>query len=212
MVLKFTNSWRVSPPADGVYINKTVPEEAIEEFFGLASKTATQGSRQGVLEHFKSHMASAAGITHFRSSSEQWAAADLERNLASAADNAPLFIEAFYDACASLGRRNPDWWVPDPDLINSVLRKHKVGYEIRDSALIALESALPAVSVPDRLPSSKRRSSSTRPHLKDLRSCLSRAARARPFRNLFGFSKPCLPRFVALKLSQGQSPASISTK
>ena len=153
MVLKFTNTWRLHPPEDGVYVNKALPREAAEEFLGLATKVATQGSRQGVLEHFKSFTAAAAGVTHSRSSNEQWAAADLERNLMSAAENAPAFIEAFFDACASLIRRNPDWWVPDQELINSVLHKHNVGYEVRYPNLIALESAAPAVPVPKAPPS-----------------------------------------------------------
>ncbi len=153
MVLKFTNEWRLHPPEDGVFINKALPPEAAEEFLGLASKVATQGNRQGVLEHFKSFTAAAAGVTHSRSSNEQWAAADLERNLLNAADNAPLFIEAFYDACASLSRRNPDWWVPDETLINAVLGKHNLGYEVHYPELIALESGTPAVPVPEAPPS-----------------------------------------------------------
>jgi len=148
VVLKFTNNWRLQPPEDGTYVNKALPTEAVEEFFGLASKVGTQGNRQGVLEHFKSFTAAAAGVTHSRSSNEQWAASDLERNLSSAAENAPLFVEAFYDACASLKRRNPDWWVPDEGLINAVLRKHNIGYEVRYPDLIALESEPPPVPVP----------------------------------------------------------------
>lgn len=148
MVLKFTNKWRIQPPEDGIYCNKSLPSEAVDEFLGFATKVATQGSRQGVLEHFKSFTAAAAGVAHSRSSNEQWALADLERNFISAAKNAPIFIEAFFDASASLTRRNPDWWVPDQDLINSVLRKHNVGYEVRDPELVALESAAPAVPVP----------------------------------------------------------------
>lgn len=153
MVLKFTNQWRLHPPDDGVFTNKAIPREAAEEFLDLASKVATQGSRQGVLEHFKSFTAAAAGVTHSRSSNEQWSAADLERNLMNAADNAPLFIEAFYDACAFLIRRYPDWWVPDETLINAVLRKHNVGFEVRHPELIALESGTPAVPVPEAPPS-----------------------------------------------------------
>jgi len=98
MVLKFNNHWRFAPPEDGTYVNKSVPREAVEDMYGLALKVATQGSRQGVIEHFKSYTASAAGMPVGRSSNEQWAASDLDRNLTAAAENAPLLIEAFYDA------------------------------------------------------------------------------------------------------------------
>lgn len=147
MALKFNNAWRFTPPEDGRFRNKTIPTEAIEEFLGLASKVATQGVRQGVLEHFKREFAPAAGFTHARSSNESWAATDLERYMDSASENAPLFIEAFFDACSSLGRRNPDWWVPDESLINSVLRKYSIGYEIRFPDLVVLETQ-PATVVP----------------------------------------------------------------
>lgn len=153
MVLKFDNKWRFQAPEDGAYLNKCLPFEAVEEFLGLASKVATQGSRQGLLEHFKSQFAAAAGASHVRSSNEQWAASDLERNMKDAADNAPMFIEAFYDACASLARRQPDWWVPDETLINTVLLKHNVGYEVHYPDLVALESGPLPVPVPKSAPS-----------------------------------------------------------
>ena len=69
MVLKFTNTWRLHPPEDGVYVNKALPREAVEEFLGLATKVATQGSRQGILEHFKSFTAAATrshALTQFQ--------------------------------------------------------------------------------------------------------------------------------------------------
>jgi hypothetical protein len=154
MVLRFNNHWRFAPPGDGAYINKSAPREVAEEMYGLALKVATQGSsRQSVIEHFKSHTAAAAGTPDGRSSNEQWAASDLDRNLSAAAENAPALIEAFYDACASLKRRNPDWWVPDEEVINRILQKHNVGYQIRGSELVALESAAPAIPVPVSPPS-----------------------------------------------------------
>jgi hypothetical protein len=152
MALKFNNAWRFNPPGDGRFQNKTIPGEAIEEFLGLASRVATQGPRQSVLEHFKGEFASAAGSTHSRSSNESWAATDLENNMCSASENAPLFIEAFYDACTFLGRRYPDWWVPDINLINTVLKKHDIGYEIRPPDLVLLETLETVVPVPEPPP------------------------------------------------------------
>jgi hypothetical protein len=148
MVLKFSNKWRVqSPDPDGL------PSAAVEDFLGLALKVATQGSRQGVVERFKSATAAAAGVGDHRSSTEQWAVSDLERNFKAAAANPPLFIEAFVDACAYLRTRNPDWWVPDEELVNSVLRKHEVPYEVRDQELIAVVGHGGPVPVPPAPPS-----------------------------------------------------------
>ncbi|WP_035271751.1 hypothetical protein [Desulfonatronum thiodismutans] len=140
MALKFNNAWRFTPPEDGRFCNKEIPAKAIDEFFGMASKVATQGSRQGVLETFKREFASAAGSSYARSSNESWAQSDLEHHMRSAASNAPLFIEAFFDATASLERRSPDWWIPDETFVNSVLRKHNIGYEIRGQDLVQLET------------------------------------------------------------------------
>lgn len=153
MVLKYANSWRFTPPEDGLYINKALPQETVAEFMSLALKIATQGGRQAVIEHFKSFTAAAAGVTHSKSSSEQWAISDLERNLSAAAENAPVFIESFFDACTSLRRRSPEWWLPDEAFINEILRKHKIGYEIHEPDLFALEGAPPAVPVPEAPPS-----------------------------------------------------------
>lgn len=153
MVLRFNNHWRFAPPEDGVYVNKAAPREVVEEFYGLAMKVATQGGRQAVIEHFKSHTAAAAGMPDARSSNEQWAASDLDRNLGAAAVNAPVLIEVFFDACASLKRRNPDWWVPDAEVINTILRKYNIGYQIREPELVALEQTAPAVPIPTAPPS-----------------------------------------------------------
>ena len=45
-----------------------------------------------------------------------------------AAKNAPLFVEAFYDACTDLQRRT-EFAVPDFAMINSVLAQHNAGYD-----------------------------------------------------------------------------------
>jgi hypothetical protein len=78
----------------------------------MISKVATQGSRQGVLEHFKGHFCAAIGTTHVRSSNEGWAETDLTSFMHNASENAPLFIEAFFDACESLRNHYPEWFVP----------------------------------------------------------------------------------------------------
>lgn len=147
MVLRFNGAWRFTPPEDGRFLNKSVPDGAVDEFLAMISKVATQGSRKGVLEHFKRHFCAAIGTTHVRSSDESWAETDLTNFMRSAADNAPLFIEALFDACESLRNRSPEWFVPDYPMINKVLGKHNVGYEVQPPILLMRDQAAPVVSV-----------------------------------------------------------------
>lgn len=150
MVLKFNGAWRFTPPEDGRFLNKSVPSGAVDEFLAMISKAATQGGRQSVLEHFKGYFCAAVGTTHVRSSNESWAESDLLSFMHNAADNAPLFIEAFFDACESLQNHNPEWFVPDCSMINTILGKHNVGYEIKPPNLLMREQATPVVSVSER--------------------------------------------------------------
>jgi hypothetical protein len=117
MALRFNGAWRFNPPEDGRYYNRSIPYDAVEEFIAMVAKVATQGRRQEVLEHFKGHFCVALGTTHFHSSNESWAETDLRNDMHSAADNAPLFLEAFFDACEDLRRRNADWFIPDATLM-----------------------------------------------------------------------------------------------
>jgi hypothetical protein len=130
-MLKFHGAWRFDSPgriADGVPA----------EFSLLIGKVASQGdSRQSILEHFKSYFASAAGTTSSWSSSASWAETDLDSHMSDAAANAPMFIEAFYDACESLQRAHPDYAVPDVTMINRVLAKHNAGYQMQPPDLIS---------------------------------------------------------------------------
>ncbi len=150
MVLKFSGTWRFTPPQDGQFRNKSIPGDAVSEFMAMTSKVATQGGRQGVLEHFKKHFSAAVGATHVRSSSESWAEADLTSLMEDAAHSAPLFIEAYFDACETLRRRCPDWFVPDPAMINAILAKHDIGYEVRPPDLLLREQGIPIVAVPEK--------------------------------------------------------------
>jgi len=105
-----------------------------------------------MLEHFKGYFAGASGTTSSWSSSESWADSDLDSYMRHAADNAPLFIEAFYDACESLRSRHPDFALPDVARINRVLAENDAGYEIQPPHLIA-RNAPAAIAVPERVAS-----------------------------------------------------------
>lgn len=142
MALRFPGSWRFTPPANGHFANASMPDSAVGEFSDIIDKIPTQGTRWALLEHFKSHYGAHSG-----SSSEGWAHSDLSTAMDQAAQNAPLFIENFYDACEALRKSADGWFVPDAAFINAVLVKHNVGYEIRPPDLLARELGGPPIAV-----------------------------------------------------------------
>jgi hypothetical protein len=150
-MLKFPGAWRFKPPADNDWINQSVPEDAVREFRAMIDKTATQGSRQSILEHFKGYFCGVVGEPHVWSSSESWADTDLSTYMSAAAKNAPLFLEAFHDACESL-RKHDDLFAPDTGMINEVCDQNSIGYIIEPPKLVPRSSAT-LVEVPKEPPS-----------------------------------------------------------
>lgn len=114
----------------------------------MIDRIAGQGDSWQLLEHFKS----AYGVSA-RSSNESWAESDLQRAMQHAADNAPLFIEAFVNACAGLQQRDETWYVPEASFINALLVKHQIGYEIRPPDLLLREWGSAAIPVAVEAPS-----------------------------------------------------------
>ncbi len=151
-MLKFSGAWRFEPPPDGSFHNRAIPHEAVGELFSLIGRVATQGKRQDILEHFKGYFCGAVGTTHVWSSSTSWAETDLENYMSQAAKNAPLFIEAFFDACDSFRGKGLGDFAPDAPMINKVLSKHSVGYEVAPPNLVLRETVAPLVEVPERPP------------------------------------------------------------
>jgi len=149
-LLKFNGAWRFEPPPDGKFNNSKIPVGVIDEFFGLVGKITMRGSRQDKFEHFKGHFCDAIGTTHIRSSSTSWAETDLRTFMEQASDNAPMFIEAFWDACESIKQFDPECVVPDENIINGILKKYKVGYALLPPELILLETDAPLVAVSER--------------------------------------------------------------
>ena len=123
-MLRFNGAWRVRPPTDSEWLTQAIPGGAVEAFRSLINQVATQGDRQNILEHFKGGFSAAAGLPHSRSSSVGWAESDLEEYMGQAARNAPLFIEAFFDACKTLQVGIEDYYAPDAELINAVCLEH----------------------------------------------------------------------------------------
>ncbi|OPY85530.1 MAG: hypothetical protein A4E65_00106 [Syntrophorhabdus sp. PtaU1.Bin153] len=145
-MLTFDPSWRFQPPPDGRYRNTAIPPEAIWDFDSLIARIATQGDRWDMLEYFKGAFSRAAGQSHFGSSSESWAESDLSSVMSLAAQNAPLFLEAFYEACEGL--RQKGLFAPDALIINDVCRKHGIGYELNPPVLSLRDSASTIKSEP----------------------------------------------------------------
>lgn len=144
-MLKFEGAWRFNSPG-------AVPDGVKDQFSNLIGKVAAQGDRQRILEHFKHYFANAVGLTSSWSSSASWAETDLNSYMDEAAGNAPLFIEAFYDACTALKTRHPDLVVPDTTMINLILARHSAGYDVQPPDLIVRNPSA-TIAVPDRVSS-----------------------------------------------------------
>jgi hypothetical protein len=144
-MLKFNGAWRFDSPGE-------IASGVINEISALIGKIANQGDQQAILEHFKAYFAGAAGTTSSWSSNASWAESDLDRYMREAAENAPLFIEAFYDACMSLQKKYPEFAVPDVSRMNRVLAEQAAGYEIRPPDLISQNPQTP-IMVPERVAS-----------------------------------------------------------
>ncbi len=150
MTLKFNGAWRFTPPPDGQYRNQTISGEAVQEFYRIIARLSTQGDRQEILEHFKGAFCNAVGTTHMWSTDASWAETDLVRYMNQASENAPLFLEAFFDACQTLPRINEDYYALDAERINEVCQTHQIGYEIRPPDLVLREAEMPIVQVQEK--------------------------------------------------------------
>lgn len=149
-MLRFNGAWRFTPPPDGQYRTQTIPDEAIQEFYGIIRRLSTQGDRQPILEHFKEAFCNAVGSTHMWSSNASWAETDLFTYMRQTSEKAPLFLEAFFEACQTLPSISADYYALDAARINEVCQRHDIGYEIRPPELFLRESEMPIVQVQER--------------------------------------------------------------
>jgi hypothetical protein len=141
-MLHFDGAWRFDSPGP-------IPNGVERAFDDFIHKVAAQGERQTLLEHFKGYFARATGQPHYFSSNESWAESDLQSLMRQAAENAPVFIEAFYDACEDLRAHNPGMGLPDANRINRVLAENGAGFEIQPPNLIATRQHSP-IAVPQQ--------------------------------------------------------------
>ncbi|HVQ69412.1 MAG TPA: hypothetical protein VMT08_18125 [Bradyrhizobium sp.] len=130
-MLNYDPTWRLRPPGK-------IALAVISDLTVLIKRVSGQYSnRQHVIEHYKRYFADAAGRPSYHSSSLSWAESDLDDYMREAGANAPMFIEAFYDAGQALKNQNSELVVPDVDMINYVLNEHGAGYEVNPPRLIA---------------------------------------------------------------------------
>ena len=138
-MLQFEPSWRFTSPGP-------IPLPVVHTFYDFIEKIAGQGDTWSIVEKFKHYFSGAIG----RSSDLSRVWTDLNRSIDYSAQNAPLFIEAFYKGwsdCQASGLG-----VPDISLINGILGEHKAGYEIRPPYLVASTDYSP-IPVPQKAPS-----------------------------------------------------------
>ena len=144
-MLQFDGRWRFDSPGP--------IEAAVQEGFrDLINRVCGQGQRKAILEHFKARFCAAANTEYWPSTNERFASEDLDRDMARAETNAPIFIEAFWDACQELRARNPTMVVPDAGRINRILADADAGYQLDPPMLVATRVHIP-INVPDAPPS-----------------------------------------------------------
>ena len=120
-MFEFDDSWRFGSPG-------AVPEAAVREIFSFAKRSSHGDHGWSVLETFKIYFARSAGTSYHRSSDRGWAATDLWSLMFDAAVNAPLFIEAFLEACEDVRALGAP--VASVSDVNRVLRQHGTGYQV----------------------------------------------------------------------------------
>ena len=141
-MLEFDKSWRFDFPGE-------LPKETVGAIDDLVSRIVGQGDGgQAMLEHFKWYFARAAGYTASWSSSESWAQSDLNNAMQQAAKNAPLFLEAFYDACIDLANTKTEIALPDLARINRALFETNAGYQFQPPQLVPTNGQAP-ISAPE---------------------------------------------------------------
>jgi hypothetical protein len=150
MPLTFPGSWRFHPPTGGHLNTIDIPNPAVQAFLEVIQRTATQGDHQDFLEHFKGYFCPANGSVHVRSSSAGWAISDLTTEMETSASNAPLFLEAFFDACESIRLWPGNLFAPTVTMINDLCQRYDIGYELAPPDLRLRDSSGIVVDVPER--------------------------------------------------------------
>jgi hypothetical protein len=146
-MLNFNPLWRLQPPADDELHHGTIPHEAVEEFTRLIRAIAIGPSRKTLWEHFKRRFSGPAGREYWGSTNAGFAEQDGVDYMQDAAQNAPLFLEAFCDGWGELTNQNPQQIPPVVETGNRILAAHRIGYRLNPPTLEVLGEAPQLIEV-----------------------------------------------------------------
>jgi len=132
-MLNFNPIWRLQPPADDDLHHGIIPQVAIEEFARLIRAIAIGPSRQPTWERFKRKFSAVSGRDFWASTSAHYAEIDGLDRMSDAVNNAPLFIEAFYDGWMEHQTANPIQIPPIVDSVNGIFSRFGIGYQHRSA-------------------------------------------------------------------------------
>lgn len=109
-------------------------DKSLDDFLSLIRKVSGPMSQQHIIEIFKRHFCKVSGDYYARSSSLSWAESDMSSQAKKAAEDAPNFIAAVYEALEELGHGGFN--VPSEQHINQILLNNQDHYQIIDEQLI----------------------------------------------------------------------------
>jgi hypothetical protein len=104
------------PPADDRYIKGKIPPDVFDAFFSFVNVTARGSDPEEIYWIFRREF-------------------NIREAMRRAMDNAPVFIDAFYKACAEVTEKFGAEKAPSVLTINQLLQKHNIGYVIEPPEL-----------------------------------------------------------------------------
>ncbi len=130
----------------------SLSEQSLDDFLSLIRKVSGDMDRQRIIEVFKQHFCKVSGDNYNRSSSLSWAESDMSSQARRAAEDAPNFIAAVYEAFEAL--QNSGVTVPTIQHINQILRNNQDNYQIVDYELIVTTGSVAAPEVSESVSNS----------------------------------------------------------
>jgi len=141
LTLTFDISWELTPPQDSSsYVNSKVPVDAIEQFYAILTRAANRtNDPEEVYYLIRAEFSEAMGLPVYRSSSLYFAPSDAKAAMERAAENAPIFISAFYGVCKQIKKQFGSKAAPSIPVMNRLLEMHRLGYIIAPPNLVLRE-------------------------------------------------------------------------